>query len=81
MMLMPTVQCLPGAPSRQPYDFVVSGDPRTFADLLTEEGLDFVKTYANGIGPWKPYLVKTVDDDIDRNGDDKLTINRPACRG
>ncbi len=62
-------------PSRQPYDFVVSGNPRTFADLLTNKGLDFVKSYADGIGPWKPYLVKTVDDGIDRNGDGKLTIN------
>lgn len=63
------------APYRQPYDFVVAKDPRTFADLLTAEGLDFVKTYADGIGPWKPYLVKTVNDGIDRNGDNKITIN------
>ncbi len=63
------------APYRQPYDFVAKGDPRLFSDLLTSAGLDFVKTYANGIGPWKPYLVKTVDDGVDRNGDGKLTIN------
>jgi len=25
-----------------------------FSDLLTSAGLDFVKTYASGIGPWKP---------------------------
>ena len=63
------------APYRQPYDFVVKGDARLFSDLLTSTGLDFVKTYAHGIGPWKPYLVKTVADGIDRNGDGKLTIN------
>jgi glycerophosphoryl diester phosphodiesterase len=63
------------APYRQPYDFVVKGDTRLFSDLLTGPGLDFVKSYANGIGPWKPYLVKTVDDGVDRNGDGKLTIN------
>ena len=63
------------APYRQPYDFVVSGDPRLFSDLLTSAGLDFVKTYASGIGPWKPYLVKTVNDGVDRNGDGKITIN------
>ena len=63
------------APYRQPYDFVVKGDPRLFSDLLTATGLEFVKTYASGIGPWKPYLVKTVDDAVDRNGDGKLTIN------
>jgi len=62
-------------PYRQPYDFVVSGDPRTFADLLTDAGLDFVKTYADAVGPWKPYLVKTVDDQVDRNGDGQITIN------
>ncbi|NJD05199.1 MAG: glycerophosphodiester phosphodiesterase [Methylococcaceae bacterium] len=63
------------APYKQPYDFVVSGDPRSFADLLTEPGLEFVKSYADAIGPWKPYLVKTVDDGIDRNGDGRLTLN------
>lgn len=63
------------APYRQPYDFVVAKDPRTFADLLTDQGLDFVKSYADGIGPWKPYLVKTVNDGVDRNGDNKITIN------
>lgn len=63
------------APYKQPYDFVVKGDARTFADLLTEQGLDFVKSYADAVGPCKPYLVKTVDDGIDRNGDGKITIN------
>ena len=63
------------APYRQPYDFVVKGDARLFSDLLTSAGLDFVKGYADGVGPWKPYLVKTVDDGVDRNGDGKLTIN------
>ena len=63
------------APYRQPYDFVVKGDPRLFSDLLTSTGLDFVKTYAQGVGPWKPYLVKTVADNVDRNGDGKITIN------
>jgi glycerophosphoryl diester phosphodiesterase len=43
-------------PYRQPYHFVVNGDRRTFADLLTPAGLDFVNDYADGIGPWKPYL-------------------------
>ena len=63
------------APYKQPYDFVVSGDTRTFADLLTEEGLEFVKSYADAIGPWKPYLVKTVNDGVDRDGNGKITIN------
>lgn len=44
-------------PYAQPYDFVKSGNSKTFQYLTTNEGLDFVKTYANGIGPWKPYVI------------------------
>jgi glycerophosphoryl diester phosphodiesterase len=69
------------APYRQPYDFVVAGDPRLFSDLLTEAGMDFVRTYADGIGPWKPYLVRTVADGIDRNGDGNITINDRRVEG
>ena len=69
------------APYRQPYDFVVKGDPRLFSDLLTGAGLDFVKTYADGVGPWKPYLVKTVDDGVDRSGNGTLTINDRRLEG
>lgn len=56
-------------PYDRPYDFVVANDPRTFADLLTDGGLSFVSSYADGIGPWKPYLLKTVADGVDRTGD------------
>ena len=69
------------APYAQPYDFVVSGDTRTFADLLTPAGLDFVNDYADGVGPWKPYLFKTKiydpnGDSVadDRNGDGLVNI-------
>ena len=40
-----------------PYDHVVSGDKRTYADMLTPAGLKEIKTFADGIGPWKPYLL------------------------
>ena len=63
------------APYDKPYDFAVRGDPRTFADLLTPAGLAFVKSYADAIGPWKPYLVKTVADGVERNGVPGLSIN------
>lgn len=43
--------------SPRPYDFVISGDARTFADMLTPAGLKEIKTFADGIGPWKPYLI------------------------
>lgn len=45
------------APYGQPYDFVVNKDSRTYNDLVTNTGLDFIKTYADGIGPWKPYII------------------------
>jgi glycerophosphoryl diester phosphodiesterase len=45
------------APSDKPYDFVITGDKRSFADLLTKEGLKEIRTYADGVGPWKPYLI------------------------
>ena len=63
------------APYHKPYDFVVRGDTRTFADLLKPAGLDFIKSYADGVGPWKPYLVKTVADNMDRNGDGVVNLN------
>ncbi|WP_051669772.1 MULTISPECIES: glycerophosphodiester phosphodiesterase [unclassified Methylomonas] len=69
------------APYQQPYDFVVKGDQRTFADLLSNDGLDFVKSYADAIGPWKPYLVKTVADGVDRDGDGTITINDRRVEG
>lgn len=62
-------------PYRRPYDFAVAGDARTFADLLTAAGLAEVATYADGIGPWKPYLVTTVADGVDRDGVAGLSIN------
>lgn len=56
-------------PSERPYDFVVTGDKRTFKDLLTPDGLREIKTYADGVAPWKPYLMPAKQ--ADRNGDGK----------
>ena len=60
------------APYDKPYDFAVAGDSRTFASLLTPAGLKEIKTYADGIGPWKPYLIpsKQVDANNDGKADD-----------
>ena len=48
------------APFDRPYDWTVSGDPklqaRTFGFFVTNKGLDEVARYADGIGPWKPYI-------------------------
>ena len=51
-------------PFDRPYDWTVSGDPelqsRTFGFFATDEGLEEISTYADGIGPWKPYIVAHV---------------------
>jgi glycerophosphoryl diester phosphodiesterase len=50
-------------PFDRPYDWTVSGDPalqaRTFGFFATDEGLAEIKTYADGIGPWKVYIIPT----------------------
>src|SRR5262245_15483953 len=51
------------APFDRPYDWTVSGNPtltsRTFGYFTTDAGLKEIKTYADGIGPWKVYIVRT----------------------
>jgi glycerophosphoryl diester phosphodiesterase len=47
------------APYDMPYDWKVAGRSGTFGDLLTPAGLAEVKSYADGIAPWKRYLVTT----------------------
>jgi glycerophosphoryl diester phosphodiesterase len=62
-------------PYDTPYDWKVAGRTGTFGDLLTPAGLAEVKTYADGIAPWKRYLVTTKarldagGNPIDLNGD------------
>ena len=54
------------APYDRPYDWTASGNPtllaRTYAYLTTDAGLREVRSYADGIGPWKRYIVSTVAD-------------------
>lgn len=56
------------APYDKPYDFAVAGDARTFASLLSPAGLREVKTYADGVGPWKPYLIASKQVDANQDG-------------
>jgi glycerophosphoryl diester phosphodiesterase len=56
-------------PFDKPYDFAVAGDPRTFATMVTAAGLAEIKTYADGVGPWKAYIVASKG--VDANGDGK----------
>lgn len=66
------------APYDKPYDFVITGNARTFADLVTKEGLAEIRTYADGVGPWKPYIMagkQEIGPDgkpKDLNGDGKI---------
>jgi glycerophosphoryl diester phosphodiesterase len=46
----PLVVLLSSANSR-PWDFVQAGDPRTVADLVKPEGLKWIASYAQGLGP------------------------------
>ncbi|TCC35462.1 glycerophosphodiester phosphodiesterase [Kribbella speibonae] len=43
--------------SGAPYDFVVSGDKRTYADIVSAKGLREVATYADGVGPSKDQVI------------------------
>ncbi len=70
------------APFDRPYDWTVSGDPkllaRTFAYLVTDAGLKEVATYANGIGPWKRYIVSTVAAGLPGPGEASRTLAAPT---
>jgi glycerophosphoryl diester phosphodiesterase len=54
-------------PSDRPYDWTLAGDKRLFSVMVTPAGLAEIKTYADGIGPWKRYIV-SVKGQVDANG-------------
>jgi glycerophosphoryl diester phosphodiesterase len=56
------------APYDKPYDWVVSGRKGLFKDLVTPAGLAEIKTYADGIGPWKYYIQTSAGTDANRDG-------------
>ncbi len=68
---LPLVQLLNN--SGKPYDFVVSGCDRTYADLATASGLEEISKYAQAVGIHKNLLVPR-----DSNG--KLRRRGAACR-
>jgi glycerophosphoryl diester phosphodiesterase len=65
-------------PFDRPYDWTSAGDNRLFSAMVTPAGLAEIKTYADAIGPWKPYIVpvKGTQDASgnlrDMNGDGKV---------
>ena len=51
-----------------PYDWYLKKDNRDYGFFKTNEGLDFVKTYANGIGVWKPFIISYKGIDVNNDG-------------
>lgn len=45
------------APFDRPYDWTKAGKTALFDAMLTPAGLAEIKKYADGVGPWKPYIV------------------------
>jgi glycerophosphoryl diester phosphodiesterase len=43
--------------SGAPYDLVVAGDSRTYADLASPAGLEKISSYSDGIGPDKAMVI------------------------
>ena len=43
--------------SGRPYSWTLAADGRFFGAMLTPTGLADIKTYADGIGPWKPQVM------------------------
>ena len=48
---------LTGNLAARPWDFIVSGDMRTYGDLLSPVGLEFINDYASLIGPEKNSII------------------------
>jgi glycerophosphoryl diester phosphodiesterase len=46
-----------GSPRWRPYDLAAAGDPRTYADMMTPEGLREIGRYAQAIGPNKRHIL------------------------
>ncbi|MEU0694334.1 glycerophosphodiester phosphodiesterase [Streptomyces niveus] len=45
------------AADTQPWDFKQSGDPRFVRDLITPEGLKWIASFAQGVGPWVDLII------------------------
>jgi glycerophosphoryl diester phosphodiesterase len=67
-------------PDDRPYDWTRAGDTtRTFEAMTTSAGLAEIRTYADGIGPWKLFLIPlrakldSAGKPIDQNQDGKIS--------
>jgi len=65
-------------PVNRPYPWTKAGDKRNFDAMVTPAGLAEIATYADGIGPWKRYIISirgTIGPDgkpVDINKDGKI---------
>ncbi|MGZ3787884.1 MAG: glycerophosphodiester phosphodiesterase [Bacteriovorax sp.] len=48
-------------PDKTPFDHVVSGDKRTYQDMVLPKNLKEISAIASGIGPYKRYIVPSND--------------------
>ncbi len=66
--------------SAKPFSWLQAGDARTFSAMVTPAGLAEVKTYADGIGPWKFYILPARGPDVSGKPAAKLedAVNMPA---
>jgi len=62
--------------SAKPFSWLQAGDARTFAAMVTPAGLAEIKTYANGIGPWKFYILPARG--VDVAGNAVVALNQAA---
>jgi len=58
---LPLIQLLDEA-NKQPYDFVVKGDSRTYGDLTSPKELAKIAEYTDGLGPYKRLIVPAGED-------------------
>lgn len=42
----------------RPYSYTAAGNPTTFGDMIAPAGLAQIQKYADGIGPWKPQVMR-----------------------
>lgn len=54
-------------PFDRPYDWTRAGRTELFGSMVTPAGLAEIAKYADGVGPWKPYIVP-VKGSFDANG-------------
>jgi glycerophosphoryl diester phosphodiesterase len=57
VLRVPIVQLLDSPPDVKPGDVLAAGGTTTYGDLATADGLKGVAKYADGVGPFKDYII------------------------